>query len=146
MVQVKIVGADKTRSYLDGVRKRTIAAGSWLPRSLAFAVSRRTKALIKSEARYIGKYHRKTGNGLAESIIAKKVGNKRWVVGPDPIWSSLQSFSGKKIAAPHEYANYVEKGTRRSQPKRYFERGLKAASGEIAQKVNNAAKNIVRGN
>lgn len=139
MVQIKIIGAKRTRAYIKGVQKRSLKEGPFLAKRVAFATARRIKTVIKTEARYVGAYHRQSGRGLADSIVAKNVGKKKWRVGPDLSWPALKRPSGKSIAPPAEYGVYVE------ARKKYFSKGLRQAASEVRKEVKEAAKRITRG-
>ena len=71
-VNMTMTGMKELTSYLDGVRKRVIVETEVLPRTLAFETRRQIKAAIRGGRTYIGRYHKRTGIGLAEFITASQ--------------------------------------------------------------------------
>lgn len=145
MVTIIVEGDKDAKAYIAEVNRRITNASKQLPKDASADVKRSIKTLIRGAPyHHKGQYFRRTGKGLAESIMKRKTGKTTWIVTPDPNMRSLTTPSGRTTVPPYVYANYVEFGTNHSQAKHYFRDGLRRAIPHVDKRVRNESKNIVR--
>lgn len=144
MPVIVIEGLKETSAYIAEVSRRVTNKSKEIPMKSSTLAKRSIVNEIRSNQKWIGQYHIKTGKGLARNIIKRKTGDTSWIVTVNPTLSPLQSSTGKSIEPPQIYANYVEYGTNKFSGKYYFRDGLRKAIPSIFANTRKSARDIIK--